>query len=115
YHGRIEELREKFIFGDLNNGRLFAADLEAMKEADDGVPETVAPVEEIQLYVRDENGRREDVSFAELVERANGAPVSRADLHISRGRDGELFLTSRQDGMVRVLVPDSGGATTGRR
>ena len=115
YYGRIEALRGKFVFGDLNNGRLFAADLAAMKEADDGVPETVASVEEIQLYVRDESGARENMSFAELVERANGAPVSRTDLHISRSRDGELFLTSRQDGMVRMLVPDSGGATGGRR
>jgi len=33
-------------------------------------------------------------------------------LHISRSRDGELFLTSRQDGMIRMLVPDSGAGTT---
>ena len=38
-----------------------------------------------------------------------GAPATRADLHISISRDGELFLTSRQDGMIRMLVPDSGG------
>ena len=38
--------------------------------------------------------------------------VPRADLHISRTRDGELYLTSRQDGMIRILVPDSGSVTT---
>ena len=47
----------------------------------------------------------------ELIEATNGAPTSRADLHISRSRDGELFIPSRQDGMVRMLVPDSGGKT----
>ena len=78
-----------------------------MKAADDGVPRTVAPVEEIQLYVRDASGEREDVSFQQLVERTNGAPVTRADLQISQSRDGELFITSRQDGMIRMLVPDS--------
>ena len=31
---------------------------------------------------------------------------------ISRSRDGELFLTSRQDGMIRMLVPDDGGPAT---
>ena len=31
-------------------------------------------------------------------------------LQLSR-KDGELFITSRQDGMIRMLVPDSG---TGR-
>ena len=108
YHGRIEALSGKFVFGDLVRGRLFAADLVALKAADDGIPRTVAPVEEIQLYVRDERGARRDVTFMELVEAVNGAPTSRADLHISRSRDGELFLTSRQDGMVRMLVPDSG-------
>jgi hypothetical protein len=39
-----------------------------------------------------------------------GATITRADLHISRSRDGELFVTSRQDGVIRMLVPDEGGA-----
>jgi len=106
YHGRIEQLRGKFVFGDVQRGRLFAADLAALKAADDGVPRTVAPVEEIQLYVRRANGERVYVSFRDLVERSNGASASRADLHLSDSRDGELFLTSRQDGMIRMLVPD---------
>ena len=53
YHGRIAALRGKFVFGDIQRGRIFAADLAAMKKADDGIPETVAPIEEMQLYVRD--------------------------------------------------------------
>lgn len=106
YHGRIDALRGKFVFGDLARGRLFAADLDAMKAADDGVPHSVAPIEEIQLYVRDASGNRVYVSFRELIERTNGAATTRADLHLSRSRDGELFLTSRQDGMIRMLVPD---------
>jgi hypothetical protein len=83
-----------------------------MKKADDGIPQTVAPIEEVQLYVRDATGKRVDVSFRELVEKTMGKSVPRADLHISRTRDGELFLTSRQDGMIRMLVPDSGAGTT---
>ncbi len=106
YGGRIEALRGKFVFGDLQRGRLFAADLAAMKAADDGVPRTVAPVEEIQLYVRDANGNRVYVSFPELIERTNGAATTRADMHLSRSRDGEIFVTSRQDGLIRMLVPD---------
>jgi hypothetical protein len=117
YYGRIEALRGKFVFGDVQRGRLFAADLAAMKAADDGIPATVAPVEEIQLYVRDGSGARVYVSFRELVERTMGASMARADLHVSRSRDGELFLTSRQDGMIRLLVPDSDSETRrpGRR
>ena len=112
YHGRIEVLRGKLVFGDVNRGRIFAADLTAMKAADDGVPLTVASVEEIQLYVRDANGARRDVTFMDRVEATNGSRPRRADLHISQSRDGELFLTSRQDGMVRMLVPDSRDAST---
>ena len=116
YTGRIAQLRGKFVFGDVQRGRLFASDVAAMKKADDGIPATVAPVEEIQLYVRDAAGSRDYVTLRDLVERTNGAAVTRADLHISRSRDGELFVTSRQDGMIRVLVPDSaGGATASAR
>ena len=106
YHGRIAALRGKFIFGDIVRGRLFASDLAAMKKADDGVPQTVAPVEEIQLYERSASGSRTYVSLRELVERTMGATMARADLHISRSRDGELFITSRQDGMIRMLAPE---------
>ncbi len=107
YYGRIETLRGKFVFGDIVRGRVFAADVAAMKKADDGIPQTLAPVEEVQLYMRDANGNRTYVTFRELVEATNGATAPRADLHLSRSRDGELFLTSRQDGMIRMLVPDS--------
>ena len=107
YHGRIPALRGKFVFGDIVRGRLFVADLAAMKRADDGIPRTVAPVEEIQLYIRDASGKRTYVTLRELIEATNGATVTRADLHISRSRDGELFITSRQDGTIRMLVPDS--------
>ena len=105
YHGRIDALRNKFVFGDIVRGRLFVADLAAMKKADDGVPETVAPVEEVQLYVRDASGNKTYVTFRELIEVANGTTATRADLHLNRTRDGELLLTSRQDGMIRMLVP----------
>jgi hypothetical protein len=110
YHGRIAALRGKFVFGVIQNGRLFAADLAAMKSADDGIPQTVAPVEEIQLYVRSASGNRVGVSMRELVEQAMGGSLSRVDLHISRTGDGELLLTSRQDGVIRMLVPDASTA-----
>jgi hypothetical protein len=111
YHGRIAALRGKFVFGDILRGRLFAADLAEMKKADDGIPQTVAAVEEIQLYVRDVSGSRTNVSLQELVDKAMGAKIPRADLHISRTRDGELLITSRQDGIIRMLVEDAAPKT----
>ncbi len=113
YHGRIAALRGKFVFGDIQNGRLFATDLAEMKKADDGIPQTVAAIEEIQLYVRSASGTRVGVSMRELVDQAMGGSISRVDLHLSRTGDGELLLTSRQDGVIRMLVPDSSTPATG--
>jgi hypothetical protein len=48
------------------------------------------------------------VTFRELIEATNRAIVTRSDLHLGLSRDGEIFVTSRQDGMIRMLVPDSG-------
>ena len=107
YRGRIAALRGKFVFGDIQNGRLFAADVAELKKADDGIPNTVAAIEEIQLYVKDANGNRMGVSMRDLVDRTMGASISRADLHVSETHDGELLLTSRQDGMIRMLVADA--------
>jgi hypothetical protein len=112
YYGTIAALRGKFVFGDITRGRIFVAEVAAMKNADDGIPQTVAPVEEVQLYVRDEKGNRTYTSFRELVEATLGATVARADLHFGRSRDGELFVTSRQDGTIRMLGPDSAGTTS---
>jgi hypothetical protein len=105
YQGAIPALRGKFIFGDVQRGRLFASDLATLKKADDGVPQTMAPIEEIQLFTRDASGTRVNVRFQELVNRAMSATLPRADLHLAITRDGELLITSRQDGMIRALVP----------
>src|SRR5204863_8358527 len=73
YYGRIPALRGKFVFGDIVRGRLFVADLAAMKKADDGIPQTVAPIEEVQLYTKDARGNRTYVTLRELIEATNGA------------------------------------------
>ncbi len=110
YHGKIPQLRGKYVFGDIQRGRLFASDVAALKKADDGIPQTVAPIEEIQLYTIDANGMRTNVSLQELIDKTMGTKISRADLHIGRSKDGELFITSRQDGVIRTLVPDASGS-----
>ena len=55
--------------------------------------------------MRDENGNPVYVSFRDLIDEANGVESTRADMHLSRSRDGEIFVTSRQDGWIRMLVP----------
>jgi hypothetical protein len=105
YTGRIPALRGKFLFGDIMRGRVFAADVSALKKADDGIPRTVAPIEEVQLFVRESNGSTRDITFKELAERTmGGAALPRADFHMGVARTGEIFVSSRQDGMIRMLV-----------
>jgi hypothetical protein len=71
----------------------------------------VAPIQEIQLFVPDADGKPTDVTFQELGEKLMGARLARIDLQISRSRDGELYITSRQDGMIRTFVRESTPAT----
>lgn len=105
YTGRIPALRGKFLFGDIMRGRVFAADVAALKAADDGIPRTVAPIEEVQLFVRDADGTTRDVTIKGLAEQTmGGAALPRADLHMGVARDGEIFLSSRQDGTIRTLA-----------
>jgi hypothetical protein len=40
-----------------------------------------------------------------------GVSLTRADLHLGLSRDGEILVTSRQDGMIRILVTDDAPAT----
>ncbi len=61
------------------------------------------PATRVNDIVRERRGNRTYVTLRELIERTMGATVTRADLHISRNRDGELFITSRQDGTIRML------------
>jgi hypothetical protein len=40
------------------------------------------------------------------VDETMATKLSRADLHLAQTRDGELIVTSRQDGTIRMLVAD---------
>jgi hypothetical protein len=62
--------------------------------------------------MRDGSGNRTNVSLPDLIAKSMGTTIPRADLHISQSRDGELFVTSRQDGWIRMLVPDSDARAT---
>ena len=111
YHGRIAALRGKFVFGDIQRGRLFAADLADDEEgrrwdSTDGGADRRDPA----LRARRQRQSDERV-VAGTHRRTMGAKIPRADLHISRTRDGELLITSRQDGMIRMLVEDSAPKT----
>ena len=54
YRGQaIPALRGKFVFGDLTTGRLFFSDLAEMLAANDGNPDTMAAIHELNVFYDD--------------------------------------------------------------
>ena len=54
YRGQaIPALRGKFVFGDLTTGRLFFSDLAEMLAADDGNPDAMAAIHELNVFYDD--------------------------------------------------------------
>ena len=86
----LPELTGKYIFGDIVNGRIFMVDV------DDLVGGDFAEIDELTLLV-------------------NGQPTTliqilgndfRADLRFGVDEAGEIYVLSKRDGMVRMLVPE---------
>lgn len=98
--GGIPELEGRLLFGDIVNGRLFYADVDALLAADDGDPATTAPVHELAL--------RRNGAFTTLLQvirdELGSSNVNRTDLRLHRGLSGEIYLTTKRDGFVRRLV-----------
>ena len=123
YRGRaIPALRGKYIFGDISTGRLWYADYAEMLAADDGKPETVAQMHEVQIQwdnpAADASKQPYPTMFP-IVEAAyharggkdpdlpGGAVVAgtgRADIRFAVDAAGELYILSKSDGMIRAVT-----------
>jgi hypothetical protein len=131
---KIPELYGKFIFGDITTGAVFYSEWEEMLAADDGDPNTLAAIHSLDLLWDDPNdgvegdtlyttlatateilGPMHQIARAGYVARGGldpnlpgGAAATgangRTDLRIQLGADGELYLLSKSDGMIRALV-----------
>jgi hypothetical protein len=119
-------LRGKYLFGDISTGRLFYCDLAEMIAADDTNRTTLATIHEIQVVYNNAERRMFDVVADEYHLKGGnvtgqvlptGAPVTsgndpngvpygggRADIRLAVGGDGELYVLSKSDGMIRKLV-----------
>jgi hypothetical protein len=93
-------LQGKFVFGDLVNGRLFYADAAALVAADDGSPATTAQVYELTLVYQGA-----ETTLLDLVRDTLGLNVNRVDMRFGTDAEGEIYITTKQDGFVRRLVP----------
>jgi hypothetical protein len=120
YNGKaVPALSGKYIFTDLTTGRLWYADYKDMLAADDGNPQTLAPIREVRVRW---NNHVHDSMFpvVETGYRARGGKLprlpgneglimkGRSDVRFAIDAAGELYLYSKGDGMIRKVVGASG-------
>jgi glucose/arabinose dehydrogenase len=108
YRGnKIPQLKDKLLFGDITTGHVWYADIADVLAADDGNPATLATAHELDAGLR---------RLVEQAFRARGGigdslpgtgAVSghgRVDLRFAVDSDGEIYLLTKTDGMIRRVV-----------
>jgi Glucose / Sorbosone dehydrogenase len=126
YRGKaVPGLRGKYVFGDISTGRVWYANYSDMIAADDRDPRTLAEIHELHLRWNDpadtpDRGEQLYDSMSPIVSaayhtRGGKHPVlpgdsrfpgftGRVDLRFALDGDGELYLLSKSDGMIRRVV-----------
>jgi hypothetical protein len=115
YRGKaIPALRGKFIFGDITTGHVWWVDFKEMLAADDGNPKTMAEMHEVKIaWNKEVYGTMAPVT--EGVYHARGGKAEhlpgfsrvsggRSDIRFAMDSDGELYILSKSDGMIRAIV-----------
>ena len=116
YRGKnIPALRGKYVFTDISTGRLWYADYQEMLKADDGNPDTMAEKHEIhvrwnnQVYptmypITEAAYHARGGKDPDLPGRATISGSGRADAHVAVDADGELYVFSKTDGVIRAVT-----------
>ena len=125
YRGtRIPELHGKYILGDTSTGRMWCADFNEMVEAERHGGRALAETHELQIWWDDpsdvpDGGRQLYTTMFPIVRagyharggkhpdlpgRAALAASGRVDLRLAVDRDGELYVLSKGDGMIRAVT-----------
>ena len=95
YRGSIpSRLQGEYVFGDLVTGQIFHAPAAALN----GSGQT--PFEVLRLIDTADN---QEKTLLEIV--GGGTPAPRADLRFGIDDAGNIYLVTRQDGAIRMLVP----------
>jgi mono/diheme cytochrome c family protein len=108
YRGRaIPLLRDKLVFGDITTGRIWYANRADVLAADDGNPTTVAPISEMDVGLRrltEETFRKRGGTGEALPGFSGIAGRGRVDVRFAEDNDGELYVLTKSDGMIRKVV-----------
>ena len=95
-----DPLNGKFIFGDIVTGRMFYADVQDLLDADDGDPTTTAQLYRLNL---EHNGQL--TTFRDIVADVFGlGTIFRVDLRYGQDAQGQIYVTTKQDGFIRKLT-----------
>ncbi len=108
YRGnKIPALKNKLLFGDITTGHVWYADVDDVLSADDGKAATLAAMHEVNAGLRDLVGETFH-SRGGIGDTLPGAGAvsgqGRVDLRFAQSNDGELFVLTKSDGMIRRVV-----------
>ncbi len=108
YRGkRIPALQGKLVFGDITTGRIWYADMKEVVAADDDNPHTLAPLHELDASLRqlsEQTYRRRGGPSDSLPGRGAIAGSGRVDIRLAEDNDGELYVLTKGDGMIREFL-----------
>lgn len=108
YRGKqIPVLKDCFVFGDVTTGRIWYTPIKDVLAADDGNPLTVAPIYELNTQLRklsEGTYRKRGGLSTGLPGRGAVAGAGRIDLRLSEDNEGELYVLTKGDGMIRKFV-----------
>jgi mono/diheme cytochrome c family protein/glucose/arabinose dehydrogenase len=108
YKGKsIPALKGRLVFGDITTGRIWYAEMSDVLKADDDNAQTIALIHEIDAGLRKltletfrARGGRGDV----LPGAAAIAGRGRVDMRFAEDNDGELYILTKSDGMIRRVT-----------
>jgi mono/diheme cytochrome c family protein len=103
----VPELRDKVVLGDITTGRVWYANRAEVLAADDGNPSSVAPIYEMEAGLRrltEETYRTRGGAGDALPGMGAMAGRGRVDLRFAVDNDGELYILTKSDGMIRKVV-----------
>ena len=108
YRGKlIPALKGKLVFGDITTGRIWYANRAEVLAADDGEAKTVAPLHEMDTSLRrlvEDTYRERGGKTPALPGMGAVAGPGRVDLRFAEDNDGELYLLTKPDGVIRKVV-----------
>ena len=108
YRGKlIPALRGKLVFADITVGRIWYANCADVLAADDGIAKTVAPIYEIETSLRrivEETYRERGGKTPALPGMGAVAGPGRVDVRFAEDNDGELYVLTKADGLIRKVV-----------